>query len=155
MAQPQPGPPPGPPMGAMTPQHIQQLVAMEAQKRGMTVQQFQQMQQQEIAKAAAAAGMPIQEFIQMKQAEAREQYMKQQQAQQAQQQQGGEQGQQRPPQPGQPQQQMQQVPLNGTVEAKPDALALAKFLRNQNLKTRTCILNGQRKEMFKGMTLPS
>jgi translocation protein SEC62 len=33
---------------------------------------------------------------------------------------------------------------------KPEALALAKFLRGQELKPRTCILNGERKDMFKG-----
>lgn len=33
----------------------------------------------------------------------------------------------------------------------PKALAVAKFLRGQDLKLRTCILNGERKDMFKGM----
>ncbi len=33
----------------------------------------------------------------------------------------------------------------------PQALAVAKFLKGQELKPRTCILNGERKEMFKGM----
>ena len=32
----------------------------------------------------------------------------------------------------------------------PAALAVATFLKNQDLKMRTCILNGQRKDMFKG-----
>jgi translocation protein SEC62 len=52
----------------------------------------------------------------------------------------------------QPQTQQQQVPINqGPPE--PRALALANFLKSQNLKTRTCILNGQRKDMFKGEML--
>lgn len=33
----------------------------------------------------------------------------------------------------------------------PAALAVAAFLKNQDLKMRTCILNGQRKDMFKGI----
>lgn len=145
------GAPPGGPQ-QLNPQAIQQMIAMEAQKRGMTVPQFQAFQRQQIEQEAAKAGMTPQQFIQMKQEEARQQFTKQQQAQQQQQQQGG-QGQSQPPQgqPGQPQQQVQHVPVNGTVEAKPEAIAIAKFLRAQNLKTRTCIFNGQRKDMFKGM----
>lgn len=34
---------------------------------------------------------------------------------------------------------------------KPEALAVAQFLRSQDLKTRTSILNGERKDMFRGM----
>ncbi len=33
----------------------------------------------------------------------------------------------------------------------PKAIALAKFLRGQDLKPRTVILNGERKDMFRGM----
>ena len=141
-----------PPPQQLNPQAIQQMIAMEAQKRGMTVPQFQAFQRQEIEKQAAAAGMSPQQFIQMKQEEARQQFMKQQQQQQQPGQQGQVQGQgqPQPPQGQQQQQQVQHVPVNGTVEAKPDALAVAKFLRAQNLKTRTCIFNGQRKDMFKG-----
>ena len=143
-------PPPGGPPQQLSPQAIQQMIAMEAQKRGMTVPQFQAFQRQQIEQEAAKAGMTPQQFIQMKQEEARKQFMQQQQMQQ----QGGQpqppgQG---PPKPaqGQPGREVQHVPVNGTVEAKPDALAVAKFLRAQNLKTRTCIFNGQRKDMFKG-----
>jgi hypothetical protein len=32
----------------------------------------------------------------------------------------------------------------------PKALAVANWLRSQNLKPRTCIMDGQRKDMFKG-----
>jgi translocation protein SEC62 len=58
-----------------------------------------------------------------------------------------------PGQPAPPQQQMQQVPVNPSNPPDPKAIAVAKFLRSQNLKSRTCILDGQRKDMFKG-TLP-
>jgi translocation protein SEC62 len=33
---------------------------------------------------------------------------------------------------------------------KPEALAVAKFLKTQDLKLRTCIFQGQRKDMFRG-----
>ncbi|OCT53392.1 Translocation protein sec62 [Cladophialophora carrionii] len=147
------GPPPG---GApFNQQQIQQLIAMEAQKRGMTIPQFQAFQRQQIETEAAKAGMTPQQFVQMKQEEARQQFMRQQQAmQQAQQQQqaqGQGQTQQQQPRPGGPPpgQQVQHIPLNANVEAKPEALAVAKFLRGQDLKTRTCIFNGERKDMFK------
>ena len=68
--------------------------------------------------------------------------------QQQQAQQGQAQGQQ-PPQQGQ----IQQIPVNPNAEKKPEAVAVAKFLRSQDLKTRVCILDGQRKDMFKGKGL--
>lgn len=144
---------PGPP-GAQpfTPQQIQQMIAMEAQKRGMTIPQFQAFQRQQIEAEAAKAGMSPQQFVQMKQEEARQAFMRQQQQQQQQQQgQGQPQGQQ-PQGQRPPQGQVQQIPvnLNSGVEPTPAALAVAKFLRSQDLKTRTCIFNGERKDMFKG-----
>lgn len=36
----------------------------------------------------------------------------------------------------------------------PKALAVANFLKSQELKPRTCILNGERKDMFKGELPP-
>ena len=42
----------------------------------------------------------------------------------------------------------QQVPVQ-PGPPKPEAIALAKFLQSQNLKTRTCIFQDQRKDMFK------
>lgn len=125
---------------------------MEAQKRGMTLEEFQAFQRKTIEEEAAKLGITPQEFVQRKQAEAREQMMKQRAAAQAQGQQPGQppaQGQ------GQPGQRMQQLDITKPVEAKPEALALAVFLRGQNLKTRTCIFNGQRKDMFKGELLLS
>lgn len=37
----------------------------------------------------------------------------------------------------------------GVPQPTPAALAVAKFLKSQDLKMRTCILNGQRKDLFK------
>ena len=152
-------PPPG-----IDPRYIQQMMAAEAQRRGMTIEQLQAFHRQQIEQEAAKVGMSPQAFVAMKQKEAVEQHQKQQQAQQQAAARGGQPGAtpaQGQPQavgaPGQPQpgQMQQQIPLNGSVQAKPEALAVAKFLRSQNLKTRTCIFNDQRKDMFKGPSLPS
>jgi len=61
----------------------------------------------------------------------------------------GQPGQPQAPQQPQPQQQTHQVPVQPGQPADPKALAVANFLRSQNLKPRTCILDGQRKDMFK------
>jgi translocation protein SEC62 len=84
--------------------------------------------QRQLAIDAEKNGMTVPqfiEFIKKKQAEAQQQGAQQQQ--------------------GQPQPQ----PIN-PGPPNPAALALAKFLRSQDLKPRTCILNGVRKDMFKG-----
>jgi translocation protein SEC62 len=47
---------------------------------------------------------------------------------------------------------MQQVPVNPSNPADPKAIAVAQWLRSQDLKPRTCIMDGQRKDMFKGMS---
>lgn len=131
----------------------QRRLEAEAAKHGMSPQQFMAMQQQKLQEEAAKLGMSPQDFIAMKQKEAVEaQRAAQQQAQQAQQNgqppAQGQPQQTQAPQPGQPQ--LQRIDLNKPVEAKPDALAVAKFLRAQDLKCRTCIFDGQRKDMFKG-----
>lgn len=82
----------------------------------------------QLAAEAAKQGLTVPQFIQKMQEAQRQQ----QQAQQAQAQ--AQQQQQQPIQPGPP---------------KPEALAVANFLKGQDLKLRTCILNGQRKDMFK------
>lgn len=95
-----------------------------------TPEQIQAMQRQ-LAMDAQKAGMTVPQFVEKLKAQAIAQQQAQQQAaaqQQAQQQQ-------QPIQPGPP---------------KPEALAVANFLKKQDLKVRTCILNGQRKDMFKG-----
>lgn len=102
-----------------------------------TPEQIAAMQRQ-LAIDAEKHGMTVPEFVQ----KLREQAMAQQQAaqQQAAQQEGGE---------APPQQQQQQQPIT-PGPPNPAAIALAKFLQGQDLKMRTCILNGQRKDMFKG-----
>ena len=102
-----------------------------------TREQIEAMQRQ-LALDAAKNGMTVPEFV----AKIKEQ-QRMAQAQAAQQ--GGQ------PQQGQPQQaqQQQQQPIQ-PGPPKPEAIALAKFLQGQDLKPRTCILNGQRKNMFKG-----
>lgn len=127
-----------------SPEQIAQMRAQfeaEAARRGMTPQQLQAMQQQEIMKEAAKHNVTPQQYIEMMRAKAMQEHLKQQQAQAQQ----GQQGQAKAPQ-----QVQQQIPLNGSVEAKPEALALAKFLRKEDLKTRTCILEGVRRDMFRG-----
>lgn len=86
--------------------------------------------QEQLAAEAEKAGMSIQDYVEvlkqqaMQQHQARQQQMAQEQAQ----------GQQIPIQPGPP---------------KPEALAVANFLRSQPLKPRTCIFQEKRKDMFK------
>ncbi|KIW02322.1 uncharacterized protein PV09_06467 [Verruconis gallopava] len=89
---------------------------------------------------AARMGISYEQYVERLKAQAAAQHQAQMQAQaqaqaQAQgQQQGGAQGQQQPIQPGPP---------------KPEALAVAHFLMSQDLKMRTCIFNGARKDMFR------
>jgi translocation protein SEC62 len=98
-----------------------------------TPAQIQAMQRQ-LALDAEKNGMTVPQFIEFLK-------KKQQEAQMAQQQ-GGQQ------QHGQPQQGQPQ-PIN-PGPPNPAAIVVAKFLRSQDLKQRTCILNGVRKDMFKG-----
>lgn len=102
-----------------------------------TQEQIAAMQRQ-LAIDAQKNGMTVPEFVEKlkQQAMAQQQAaMAQQAAQGQQQQQQQQQAQPQPIQPGPP---------------KPEALAVANFLKSQDLKMRTCILNGQRKDMFKG-----
>ncbi|KAI1806180.1 translocation protein [Daldinia bambusicola] len=113
-----------------TPQQIaamQQQLAAEAQKHGMTVPQFvEHIKAQRLAQIQAA------------------QRQQQQQQQGGQGPQGGPQGPPRPP----PGAQGQPQPIR-PGPPNPVAIALATFLRSQPLKQRTCILNGERKDMFR------
>ncbi|KAK7982013.1 hypothetical protein PG996_009703 [Apiospora saccharicola] len=97
-----------------------------------------EMMKMKLAADAEKAGMTIPEFLEeiKKQRQAQMEAMQRQQQMQAQQQQQGgpQQGQPQPIQPGPP---------------NPVAIAMANFLRGQTLKPRTCIFNGQRKDMFK------
>ncbi|KAI1386391.1 translocation protein [Hypoxylon trugodes] len=130
------GPPPGAipipigPGGQMpSPQQIaamQQQLAAEAQKHGMTVPQF-------------VEHIKAQRIAQMQQAQ------RQQQQQGGQGQQGGPQG----PRPGPPPGAQGQPQPIRPGPPNPVAIALANFLKGQQLKPRTCILNGERKDMFR------
>ena len=119
-APPQPGQMPSPEQIAA----MQRQLAIDAQKAGMSVPQFIE----HLKKQA------------MEQQQMRMQQMQQQQA--AQGRPGGAPGHQHPQQ-GQPQ------PIT-PGPPNPVALAVAQFLRGQNLKPRTVILNGERKDMFRG-----
>jgi translocation protein SEC62 len=90
--------------------------------------------QQHFREDAARMGISYEDYVERLKAAAAAQHQAQMQAQaqaQAQQQGGGQQ----PIQPGPP---------------KPEALAVAQFLMGQDLKMRTCIFNGARKDMFRG-----
>lgn len=138
-----------------TPEQIammQQQMAAEAQRRGMTVEEFGKMQREQIAAEAARQGLTTEQFIHRLKAQALRQHQMQQQQQQQQQGQAGQQGQhQHQHQHQHPQQQQQQVPVNSNAPPDPKGIAVAQFLRSQNLKPRVCILDGRRKELFKGM----
>lgn len=108
-----------------------------------TPEQIQAMQRQ-LAIDAQKEGLTVPQFIEKIKKQAQEQQMRMRAAQQA--------GQ----APGQPHQHQHPHPQQGRPQPitpgppNPKALALAKFLRGQDLKPRTCILNGERKDMFKG-----
>ena len=143
-------PQPSPQQLAAMQQQVQQQMSIEAQKRGMTPQQFQAWQRQQIEADARKAGMSVDQYINQLKKQAIENHQRQQQQQIAQQQQQ---------ESGQPHihehehqhqgQSGQQVSI-APGPPDPKGLAVAKWLRNQDLKTRTCILNGQRKDMFRG-----
>ncbi|KAJ5666479.1 Translocation protein Sec62 [Penicillium maclennaniae] len=128
---------------------MQQQFAAEAAKRGMTPEQFAQKQREQLTADAEKLGLTPEQYVAQLRMRAMQQH--QQQAQQ----QAQQQGQAPPPQQGQPgqspapQQQIHQVPVQPGQPADPKAIAVANFLRSQNLKPRTCILDGQRKDMFK------
>lgn len=104
---PQPGQQPTPEQMAM----IRQQLAAEAEKRGLTVEQY----------------------IEELKAQAQQQHA-QRQAQAMQ------------------EQEQHQVPINAQGPPNPAAIAVANFLKTQELKPRTCILDEKRKDMFRGKT---
>jgi len=95
-----------------------------------TPEQIQQIQRQ-LAIEAEKHGMTVPEYIARLREQAMQQQQNQMRAQQMQQQQA-----QQPLQPGPPQK---------------DAIAIANFLKSQELKPRTVIHDEKRKEMFRGM----
>ena len=133
---------------------MQQQFAAEAAKRGMTPEQFAQKQREQLTADAAKLGLTPDQYVAQLRMRALQAHQKQMEAQrqgQGSPQPEQQQGQPTTPQPQQPQQQTHQVPVNPGAPADPKALAVAHFLKSQNLKSRTCILDGQRKDMFKGM----
>jgi translocation protein SEC62 len=134
---------------------MQQQFAAEAAKRGMTPEQFAQKQREQLTADAAKLGLTPEQYVAQLRMRAMQAHQKQMEAQREAQgsPQPGQQGQQGQPQAQQqpqPQQQTHQVPVQPGQPADPKALAVANFLRSQNLKPRTCIMDGQRKDMFKG-----
>ncbi|RAL17777.1 Sec62 family protein translocation protein [Aspergillus homomorphus CBS 101889] len=150
--------------GGPSPQQIaamQQQFAAEAARRGMTPEQFAQQQREQLAAEAAKHNMSTEQYVAQLRARAiaaHQQQIAQAQAQARAQAEAQAQGAQLPGPPGQnspapqqpqPQQATRQVPVNPSNPPDPKAIAVAQFLQSQNLKTRTCIMDGQRKEMFK------
>ncbi|KAL5340776.1 translocation protein Sec62-domain-containing protein [Aspergillus crustosus] len=148
--------------GQPSPQQLaamQQQFAAEAAKRGLSPEEFAKQQREQLSAEAAKHGVSTEQYVaqlrmralaaQQKAAEVQRQLQTNGQGS-AQPGQPGQAGPAGPPgQPGQPQTRTQQVPVNPNNPKDPKAIAVAKFLRSQNLKNRTCILDGQRKDMFK------
>lgn len=127
-------------------QQMQQAMATEAAKRGMTPEDFAKQQREQLNADAAKQGMSPEQYVaqlRMRAIAAAQQQQRQGSPQPGQQ---GQQGQ----GAGQPAQTTHQVPVNAGGPADPKAIAVANFLRSQDLKPRTCILDGQRKDLFKG-----
>lgn len=130
-------------------QQLQQQMANEAAKRGLTTEEFAKQQRDQLNADAAKQGLTTEQYVSQLRARAIA-------AQQQQQRQAGspgpqqQQGQQTQGQQGQTT--THQVPVNTGGPPDPKAIAVAKFLRSQNLKTRTCVMDGQRKDLFKGIT---
>ncbi|KAF1850479.1 translocation protein [Cucurbitaria berberidis CBS 394.84] len=116
----------GPPQGG-PPQGIP--IPMGPNGERPTPEQIRQIQQQ-LAAEAEKHGISVQEYVQR----LREQAMAQQQAQMQAQQQAQQQQQAQPIQPGPP---------------KPEALAVANWLKTQDLKPRTVVHDEKRKDMFR------
>jgi translocation protein SEC62 len=133
--------------GGPSPQQIaamQQQFAAEAAKRGLTPEQFAQQQREQLAAEAQKHGLTTEQYLAQLRARAIAAHQKQLELQQ----QGQPSTQPPTQQPGQ-QQTTTQVPVNPNNPPDPKAVAVAQFLRSQNLKPRTCIMDGQRKDMFK------
>ncbi|KAI9789184.1 MAG: Translocation protein S62 [Peltula sp. TS41687] len=120
--------------------------------RGLSPAQIQMMQQQ-MATEAAKNNMTLEQYIEHLKAQATKHAQAQKQAAQQQQQQQQHQHHHGPncdhDHDHDHEHEQHHVHLNSPGAPNPQAIALAKWLRGQNLKSRTCILNGQRKDMFK------
>lgn len=107
--------------------------------------------QRQIAIDAEKAGMTVPQFIEHLKRQAMEQQQQHMAEMQRRQAEGGHEGHGHG-HPHQHQHQHQQGQPQPIVPGPPNpvAIALANFLRSQDLKPRTCILNGERKDMFRG-----
>ncbi|KAL4918253.1 translocation protein Sec62-domain-containing protein [Aspergillus aurantiobrunneus] len=139
--------------GQPSPQQLaamQQQFAAEAAKRGLSPEEFAKQQRDQLATEAAKHGVSTEQYVAQLKMRA---MAAQQKAAEVQRQLGKNPGSPQPGQPGQPgqgpQTHSQQVPVNPNNPKDPKAIAVAQFLRSQNLKPRTCIMDGQRKDMFK------
>lgn len=135
---------------------MQQQFAAEAAKRGMTPQQFAAKQREQLTADATKLGLTTEQYVAQLRMRAMQAHQQQQKIQ-AEQGQAGPEGQQAAsPAPQQHQHTTtQQVPVNPNNPPDPKAVAVANWLRSQNLKPRTCIMDGQRKDMFKGEQPPT
>ncbi|KAH7072160.1 translocation protein Sec62-domain-containing protein [Paraphoma chrysanthemicola] len=122
-------PPSGPPPGGPQPVQGVPINIQGPNGEQPTPEQIRQIQQQ-LAAEAEKLGISVQEYVQR----LREQAMAQQQAQMRAQQEAQQQQQQQPIQPGPP---------------KPEALAVANWLKTQDLKPRTVVHDEKRKDMFR------
>jgi translocation protein SEC62 len=131
--QPQSGPPQGEPAQGGPPPGALPINIQGPNGEQPTPEQIRQIQMQ-LAAEAEKHGISIQEYVQRLRQQAMAQQQAQMQAQmQAQQEQQQQQAQ--PIQPGPP---------------KPEALAVANWLKSQDLKPRTVVHDEKRKDMFKG-----
>ncbi|KAF2028308.1 translocation protein, partial [Setomelanomma holmii] len=121
-------PPSGPPPGGPQPVQAMPINIQGPNGEQPTPEQIRQIQMQ-LAAEAEKHGISVQEYVQR----LREQAMAQQQAQMRAQQEAQQQ-QQQPIQPGPP---------------KPEALAVANWLKTQDLKPRTVVHDEKRKDMFR------
>jgi translocation protein SEC62 len=135
---------------------MQQQFAAEAAKRGMTPQEFAAKQREQLTADATKLGLTTEQYVTQLRMRAMQAHQQQQQQAQAEAEgkaapEGQQQQQAQSPAPQQHQHQTtQQVPVNPNNPPDPKAIAVANWLRSQNLKPRTCIMDGQRKDMFKG-----
>lgn len=123
------GPPPqqGPPQGGPPPGSFSIPIPLGPNGEKPTPEQIQQIQMQ-LQAEAQKHGISVQEYVQRLRQQAMAQQQAQMQAQQRAQQQ-------QPIQPGPP---------------KPEAIAVANWLKSQDLKPRTVVHDEKRKDMFRG-----
>ncbi len=121
---------------------MQRQLAIDAEKMGVSVPEF-------IGESARSNGRPTAVLTPAIAEHLKRQAAERMQAQQQQAQQGQHQHQHSHPHQHQHQHQQGQPQPIVPGPPNPVAISLATFLRSQKLKPRTCILNGERKDMFR------